>query len=118
MKDKNLNNEEGKKNDFGKLDYSLVSKNSMDAISSALMYGAAKYQRYQYLSGFPYCRLLAALGRHLHQLQSGEDYDPESGLHHMAHIMANGQMILDNLAQGTLTDDRYKMKDNRLKLKK
>ena len=112
-----LNVTGGTKNDQAKLDYSLVSKNTMDAVSIALMYGANKYKRFNYLAGFKYSRLLASLGRHLHQLQSGEDYDSESGLHHLAHIMANGQMLLDNLAQGTLADDRYKMEENKLNLK-
>jgi hypothetical protein len=38
----------------------------------------------------------------------GEDYDKESGLHHMAHVQSNAMFISYNMRENIHLDDRYK----------
>ena len=44
--------------------------------------------------------------RHRMRFWDGEDFDPESGFHHLAHSMACDAIILDALTVGNLNDDR------------
>lgn len=47
-----------------------------------------------------------AVRRHLAAWIDGEDNDPETGQSHWAHIVASGNIVLDAMACGTLTDNR------------
>ncbi|MCC6311349.1 MAG: hypothetical protein IT345_10585 [Trueperaceae bacterium] len=49
-------------------------------------FGADKYERYNYLRGYPWSWSFDALCRHLFAFWAGEDNDPESGLPHIAHV--------------------------------
>jgi hypothetical protein len=48
-----------------------------------------------------------AISRHNLAVQCGEDVDPESGLPHLAHVMACASIILDAASCGALIDDRF-----------
>lgn len=97
-----------KKFDEGKADLSLVSPILKQGIAKTMGFGAGKYGRYNYLQGgFRVGRIMASLYRHLDAFQSGEDIDPESGEHHLFHAAANIQMLVDNLHQGTIEDNRF-----------
>lgn len=48
-----------------------------------------------------------AIDRHNLALRAGEDFDPESGLPHTAHIMACAAIIEDARACDSLIDDRF-----------
>ena len=48
---------------------------------------------------------LDAIERHLIALKEGQDFDPESGRPHEAHIAANCAILLDAKAVGNLTND-------------
>lgn len=100
----------GTKFDEDKPDMSLVSPVLQIGLAKVLTMGKNKYGRYQYMNGFDYSRLLASLKRHLVAVEAGEDYDPESGEHHLFHVAANIQMIVDNMDNGNLVDDRPKRK--------
>ena len=47
-----------------------------------------------------------AINRHLTQWVDGEDDDPESGVSHLAHIMACCSLVIDSKACDMLDDDR------------
>lgn len=51
---------------------------------------------------------LDACERHLLRLRDGEDIDPESGVHHLGHLIASAAIYLDAEVGGTLVDDRPK----------
>ena len=80
----------------------------------ALHDGAVKYGPYnwrereislvQYVGG--------AIGRHVGALLDGEDFAQDSGLHHLAHIMATCAILLDAMEAGALIDDRPKRSGN------
>lgn len=82
--------EQGMKFDNGKLLYSLIPPETMKALAEVLTYGANKYAKDNWKkveNGDQ--RYLDALFRHLEAFRSGEIYDPESKLHHLAHVLTN-----------------------------
>lgn len=101
----------GTKHDSGKPDLSLVPRSTLNAIAEALMYGEAKYQRYNYLRGFDSHRLIAATLRHLVAWQDGEDLDTESNLSHLSHALASLSMLVHCKEYGSLTDTRLGVKN-------
>ena len=50
---------------------------------------------------------IEAAERHLLALKDGEDFDPSSGEHHAAHIIAGLAIMLDADSLGRLIDDRF-----------
>jgi hypothetical protein len=75
--------------------------------SMALLDGALKYGRSNYRAiGVRASIYYDALIRHLHKWFEGEDIDPDSGLPHLAHVLACAGILVDAQAAGKLTDDR------------
>lgn len=99
---------EGLKFDNGKPDLSLLSYGALGQIAKAFEFGMKKYGRYNYLNGMEWTRISSALLRHAYAFIWGENNDPESGLHHLAHCGACVIMLLDYTLLGKGTDNRYK----------
>ena len=80
----------GMKFDNGKLLYSLIPPETTKALAEVLTYGANKYapNNWQLVDNAE-VRYTDALFRHLEAFRSGETHDPESGLHHLSHVLAN-----------------------------
>ena len=78
------------------------------AIAEVFDFGAKKYARHNWRSGFNYSRLIAAAERHLDAFNDGEDLDPESGKSHLAHLGCCVLMLLESTIKGYGTDDRFK----------
>ena len=80
----------GKKFDTGKIDWALLPLKPIEWVIIVLMHGAKKYGRsnWQTLPDFE-DRYFSALMRHLTDYRSGETYDKDSGLHHLAHVACN-----------------------------
>ena len=68
--------------------------------------GAVKYDRYNYLDGYPWSSSVDAAFRHLLAFIAGEDVDPESGLPHPVHFAWHGLCLTSFLLRGVGTDDR------------
>lgn len=49
---------------------------------------------------------LAAAKRHMKAWQDGEDFAPDSNVHHLGHACASLMILMDSLACETLIDDR------------
>lgn len=79
---------EGMKFDTNKLQYRLIPPETTKALAEVLTYGAQKYapDNWKYVAPDRY---MDALFRHLEAYRSGEEKDPESGLHHLAHVLTN-----------------------------
>lgn len=77
---------EGRKDDQGKLDLTLLPPALLEETARVLMHGAAKYDRHNWAK-VPDAehRYAAAMLRHVLAWQKGEILDPESGRHHLAH---------------------------------
>jgi hypothetical protein len=84
----------GKKYDQGKPDYSLLPFNATDEVVQVLTYGAAKYDRHNWLKIEKH-RYQAAAMRHFSAYMQGESQDPESGLPHLAHSIASLMFIME-----------------------
>ncbi len=80
--------EEGLKYDSGKLEYGLLPPLALKATVDVLTFGANKYKRdnWKYVDDSKR-RYFDALQRHLWAWKEGEEIDPESGKHHLAHAM-------------------------------
>lgn len=91
----------GAKSDHGKLDLTLVPVEMEEAVAEIMTFGARKYTRDGWRSvpdaGLRY---FAAMERHLKSFRKGEDNDPESGLHHLAHAACNLAFLLHFLRNG------------------
>jgi len=97
----------GVKNDFQKIDLSLLTRASLEAEASAMMFGEEKYGRHNFRNGFETHRLVAAALRHITAWQDGESLDPESGLSHLNHAKACLGMLITNIADGKAIDTRF-----------
>lgn len=100
--------EGGLKFDNNKPDLSILSVTALSEIAKAFEFGAKKYGRYNYRKGMEWSRIGAACLRHTYAWLWGEDHDPESGLHHLAHAGACIVMLLDYVMLNLGTDNRYK----------
>ena len=91
----------------GKLRMDLVPISSLNALARVLTYGAQKYDSDNWRRGFNYSVPYACLMRHLTAWQDGEDLDPESGLSHLDHAIANLAMLIEFERECPHLDDRW-----------
>lgn len=73
----------------GKEKWSLVHFQSLTPMVEVLEFGAKKYSPDNWKKGFDKKELLDSLLRHVTALADGEEFDKESKLHHIGHIMCN-----------------------------
>ena len=85
-------NMKGKKFDTDKPQYDLIDAHALEDLAKVLTIGAQKYDRYNWVNVKPH-RYEAALLRHIQAWRMGEREDPETGLHHMAHALANAMFL-------------------------
>jgi hypothetical protein len=78
----------GRKFDGGKLEYGLLPPLALKEVVKVLTFGAQKYARdnWQVVPDSKR-RYFDALQRHTWAWKEGEQLDPESGIHHLAHAM-------------------------------
>lgn len=73
------------------------------------MHGDLKYGRYNWRdAGVRGSVYYDACLRHLMAWYEGEDYDPDSGIHHLAHAITGLCVLRDSQIQNNWTDDRPK----------
>lgn len=90
-----------------KLPLELIPDTAIAYESLAFLEGASKYGRYNWrVAGVRSSVYVAALRRHLNSYWNGEDFDPTTGIHHLASVRACAAIILDAGVCGKLTDDR------------
>lgn len=101
------------KYDDMKLRFDLVPFEAIEQLAAVLTFGALKYEPESWQE-VPDAinRYRAALLRHYSAYVQGEDYDPDSGLHHVAHMMACIAFIttLEKKA-GNIPDTKIVMED-------
>lgn len=69
-------------------------------------FGARKYAAFNYLKGYDWALSMNALQRHALAFWSGEDFDEESGLPHIAHAAWHALALVSFLERGVGTDTR------------
>ena len=84
----------GRKFDGGKLEYGLLPPLALEETVKVLTFGAQKYERDNWqIVPDAKRRYFDAVQRHMWAWKQGEQMDPESGIHHLAHAMC-GLMFL------------------------
>ena len=88
----------GLKYDQGKPLFSLLTRSlavPLLRVAEVLTYGANKYKADSWQT-IPNAKVRYedALDRHLNAWKRGETHDPESGLHHLAHVATNALFLL------------------------
>lgn len=90
--------------------YSLIPVRPLDELAKCYGYGYTKYQEedgtLNFLKGYPYSWTLDALQRHIEAFRRGEDFDKESGLHHLAHASWHLFCLQEFQYRGVGKDDR------------
>lgn len=99
------------KDAFGllKVPLSLIPRTAKILIAMGLAVGAIKYGEYNWRVAKVRIRLyLEAAERHLDALMDGEDLDPETGVPHIAFLMATSAIVADGMYGSTrgMIDDR------------
>lgn len=75
-------------------------------------FGERKYDRLNYMKGYDWSLSFDAGMRHRLAAWSGEDFDPESGLPHLAHAAWHDLTQLAFFLHGIGTDDRYRKEES------
>lgn len=90
--------------------HDLIPREGLEAIARVYAFGAEKYADHNWRKGYEWSKSYAALMRHMVAFWSGETYDEESGLPHLAHAGFHIMALLTWLEQdgeGSQFDDRY-----------
>lgn len=80
--------------DTEKLRYDLVPPSAIEGLAKVVTHGARKYKENNWRKG-EIARYEAALMRHFIAWRKGEQFDLDSGFHHMEHILTNAAFILE-----------------------
>ena len=95
--------------DEGKLPLAWLPWAAIDELSKVQQYGHSKYREFNnYRKGMEVTRNLSCALRHIRDYLSGHDIDDESGHNPLAHALCRIAFVLQNIAEGTAIDDRYK----------
>ena len=100
----------GIKHDNGKPRVDLVTSEWILAQAEVRGFGAKKYDAWNWFEGIKFSRNIAAALRHILKFAMGEDIDPESGLHHLAHAGCCLEHLYVNQIYRPEFDDRLKRK--------
>jgi len=65
----------------------LLPYRVLDYLGDIYLYGCKKYDENNWRKGMPWGKIFAAFCRHSGQWLDGEDFDEESGLHHIGHAL-------------------------------
>lgn len=90
----------------GKTPFHLIPTEVEEALAKVLQMGADKYGARNWEKGLSWSETYSSLRRHLNKWFSGEDIDPESGLPHTYHILANSAFLVTFSERGIGEDDR------------
>jgi len=98
--------EQGIKLDRGKARFDLVPPGPLMELVGVYTYGAVKYEDRNWERGMDWGRIHAAIQRHLWAFWAGEDRDPESGFHHLAHAAFGCFALMEYMRTHPELDDR------------
>lgn len=84
---------EGTKFDKEKIRPELIVHTATEALGEILKFGARKYADRNWEEGMEWERIIGSLKRHLTYIESGQDYDEESGMLHSAHLLTNAMFL-------------------------
>jgi hypothetical protein len=103
-----MNTEKGKglRKNEGKLRMDLVPESAINGIAKVLTFGAEKYAPNNWRLGMPWSKVTSSLKRHLAAIDRGEDFDEESKLMHIDHVLCNAAFLKEYYKIYPQGDDR------------
>lgn len=90
----------------GKVRHDLVPQYAQRQYAEVLTRGSEKYAERNWELGMKWSKVLASMKRHIEAFELGDDYDSETGLLHMAHVMCNAAFITEYYKIYPQGDDR------------
>jgi hypothetical protein len=100
----------------GKARYDLLPAFAVGQMTEVMTYGSKKYAERNWEKGMEWSKITSSLKRHLAAIEAGEDYDPETGLLHSAHVMTNAAFLTEYYKIAPHYDDRPKRYMKRRKI--
>lgn len=92
--------------DKGKARLDLLPPVALYSMSEAFTFGVDKHGEDSWRRGISLRQRFGSALRHLFKWMMGQDYDEESGVHHLGCAMANLAMILESVILNPALDDR------------
>lgn len=89
-----------------KIDTDLVPFELIVAAAVGLGLGEQKYKARNFEKGLSYRSLINSLERHCKALKDGEELDTDTGIPHNMLIASSTAMLVHNIMQGVIIDDR------------
>lgn len=86
--------------------YDLVPDSAIQGIAKVLTFGAKKYAPNNWRLGMNWSMITSSLKRHMAAIDRGEDYDQESGLMHVDHVLTNAAFLKEYYKIYPEGDDR------------
>lgn len=102
----NTNKGAGLRFNDGKTRHDLIPPFAQEMYGKVLTKGAEKYEVRNWERGMDWSKVTASLDRHILKFKAGEDFDEETGLHHLAHAMCNCAFLLEYYKIYPQGDDR------------
>lgn len=97
---------QGLRFDADKVRHDLLPPIAINELAKVLTFGAKKYAPHNWMKGMAWSKIIGPLKRHLNAIERGEDYDPETGLLHAAHVMCNAAFLTEYYTIFPQGDDR------------
>lgn len=101
-----MSEDKGLKFDKQKTMHELVPPFAQEQYARVLTFGARKYSPHNWERGMKWSRIIGAIKRHTLAIERGEDYDPETGLLHSAHLMCEAGFLTEYYKIFPQGDDR------------
>lgn len=101
-----MNEHKGLRFNQGKRRYDLITPFALEQLSEVLTRGAEKYAERNWELGMKWSSVIASLKRHLEAYINGEDYDSETGLLHISHVLTNALFLTEYYKIYPQGDDR------------
>jgi len=87
--------------------FDLIPAEALREVAKHYGVGAGKYAEWNWRRGYDWSLSLAALHRHLNAFQAGEDYDSETGSHHLAAVVFHCLTLITFEQEHPELDDRW-----------
>jgi len=88
-----MKEDKGLRYDQDKLRTDLLPVDVIEKLAEVLTVGANKYADRNWELGMKWSRVIGSLKRHLNAVELGKDYDDESGLRHIDHVLTNAAFL-------------------------
>jgi hypothetical protein len=97
-----------------KVRFDLLPLGPLTAVAQVFTFGAFTYGDRNWEEGFSYSRCIGSIWRHFLKWSLGENDDDESGVSHLAHVIANCLFLMEYVTTGQGNDDRQTIKPKQI----